>query len=142
MGFDVSTGEGQGNFETLRSLPAKFFPEHRRYYVSTGPAPIASVVANATAASVPSVCASAAESATVETSSTPLDANESVPTLGAAASNAHAVAGIAVGSCEMEDAPTANQGDDHDNAMDVDPPEEPILKRQRSELPTPVRTLI
>mmetsp|Transcript_17933 Transcript_17933/g.47359 ORF Transcript_17933/g.47359 Transcript_17933/m.47359 type:complete len:273 (+) Transcript_17933:46-864(+) len=37
--FDVSTGEGEGNLLSLRKYPARFFHQHKRFYVAIGPSP-------------------------------------------------------------------------------------------------------
>lgn len=38
--FDICTGEGQGNYDTLRRYRARFIQEHQRFYVEVGPTPL------------------------------------------------------------------------------------------------------
>jgi len=117
--FDVSSGEGQGNDGTLRRYPARFFPEHRCFYVAVGPVPAAmpatdiSVSAPVAGGEISADAPMADEVAESNACTSPYAQHESV--LGV--------------SCD---------GD----AMDVDGSQEPSSKRVRVEVPTPNRVLM
>lgn len=118
--FDVSTGEGQGNDGTLRRYPARFFPEHRRFYVAVGSTPT----------QPPTMPISYLAPGVVDNAA------------GGAMNNVDtAMAAEVADDLECTDPATllaSSGGDD----MEVDGPQEPSLKRVRVDIPTPVRVLV
>jgi len=55
--FDVSTGEGQGNYDTLQRFPAKFIREYGAFYVAISPTPSVPLGCAQEAAALTSDCA-------------------------------------------------------------------------------------
>eukprot|EP00404_Azadinium_spinosum_P062776 CAMPEP_0180702640 /NCGR_PEP_ID=MMETSP1038_2-20121128/6223_1 /TAXON_ID=632150 /ORGANISM="Azadinium spinosum, Strain 3D9" /LENGTH=288 /DNA_ID=CAMNT_0022734405 /DNA_START=104 /DNA_END=969 /DNA_ORIENTATION=+ len=100
--WDVISGEGQGNSDTLRVYDARYFREHGRFYVAVKSA-------------LPDP----------EPAASPLLPGLAMPAAAEAAG--------------LEDGGGEDMGED---AMEVDASEEPMAKRQRSEIATPARTLV